>query len=134
MNSSARFSFDDQGKRRFVGAPSGAMGMDQFMPDLPMSSQRPVRTFAVGGSVSNEDINTFIQGVLSSGVSQQEAANQINAAAAQYRVSREQIAGATGYGLDLVNQYLGAPSLVAPAVLKASIASSWRYRFSSCFC
>ena len=88
--------------------------MSQFMPDLPMSSQRPVRTFAVGGSVSNEDINKYIQGVLSSGVSQQEAAKQINAAAAQYGVSRDQIAGATGYGLDMVNQYLGAPAAAAP--------------------
>lgn len=124
MNSSARFSFDDQGKRRFVGAPSGAMGMGQFMPDLPMASQRPVRTFADGGSVSNQQINDYIKGILSSGVSQQEAANQINAAAAQYGVSRDQIAGATGYGLDLVNQYLGTPAPVAAPSTAATAAPS----------
>lgn len=37
--------------------------MEQFMPDLPMASQRPVRTFADGGSVSNQQINDYIQNV-----------------------------------------------------------------------
>lgn len=70
----------------------------------PESSAAP----ATSPAISNEDINKYIQSVLSSGVSQQEAANQINAAAVQYGVSRDQIAGATGYDLDVVNQYLGA--------------------------
>ena len=56
---------------------------------------------------TSQQINDFIASVLGNKKSQQEQAAEINAAANQYGVSRDQIAQATGYGLDAVKQFLG---------------------------
>ena len=65
-------------------------------------------------SVSNQEINDYINSILQNpSLTDAQRASTINAAAEQYGVSRDQISNATGYGLDLVNSYLG-PVSAAP--------------------
>ena len=62
-------------------------------------------------SVSNQQINDYINSILQNpSLTDAQRASTINAAAEQYGVSRDQISNATGYGLDLVNSYLGPVS------------------------
>jgi len=65
-------------------------------------------------SVSNQQINDYINSILQNpSLTDAQRASTINAAAEQYGVSRDQISNATGYGLDVVNSYLG-PVSAAP--------------------
>ena len=65
--------------------------------------------------VTDEDISNYINHILSGSGSDAEKAATINAAAAQYGVSRNRIASATGYGLDVVNTYLGPVASPPPS-------------------
>ena len=57
---------------------------------------------------TNQQIADYVSAVLGGAGTDAEKAATINAAAQQYGVTREQLAAATGYGLDFVNKYLGA--------------------------
>lgn len=57
---------------------------------------------------TNKEIADYVSAVLGGAGTDAEKAAVINAAAQQYDVTRERLAASTGYGLDVVNQYLGA--------------------------
>jgi len=59
-------------------------------------------------ALTNQQIADYVSAVLRGTGTDAEKAANINAAAAQTGVSREQIASATNYGLDVVNKYLGS--------------------------
>ena len=89
-------------------------------------------SLAGGGNISDQVIKNYITNVLGNKKSQQEQAAEINAAAQNYNVSRDQISRATGYGLDAVKQFLG-PNIIGqktrqtPYQLYDKASDTYRY-------
>lgn len=76
-----------------------------YEPPAPIN-EPPVTTSQEGAMPTNAEINAFVTDVLTQSISDDEKAQIIADAAAQYGVSNAQIAAATGYDVQTVNDYL----------------------------
>lgn len=73
---------------------------------------------------TNKEIADYVFAVLGGAGTDAEKAAAINAAADQFKVSRDRISSATGFNLDVVNQYLGALPTAASTIQSAPITQT----------
>lgn len=89
-------------------------------------------------TVTSEQIKKFINDVLKDDkLSDAQKIKTINDAADQAQVSRQEIAAATGYSLNDVNNYLGAPNVAKPLIDTVTPAITikkreWDFTYATC--